>query len=311
MPYVFGPVPSRRLGLSLGVDLIPPKTCTYDCLYCQVGRTTRKIIEPGPLVPVEQVRQELAQTLRGITPDVITFSGSGEPTLNAQIHLVIDFIRGLTDTKIAVLTNGSLLWRNEVRERILRADIIMPTLCSVFEKTYKSLHNPHRDLQLGRIVEGMERLREDYRGKLFLEVVLLKGYNDSDREIEALRKAVGRIKPDKVQLNTVVRPPMDARAISLDRQRLEDIKTFLGEGAEIIADVSPKHRLQRHASMTDMVLEMAKRRPVRESDVAGVLGVSSEEAGRVLKGLRVKGMLRLEEQGGDTYYVVTGSSSDI
>jgi len=126
MPYIFGPVPSRRLGLSLGVDLIPEKTCTYDCLYCQVGKTTIKAIETGPLTPVREVMEELGQRLEKITPDVITLSGSGEPTLHSQIDQVIDLIKGITDIKIALLTNGSLFWKEQVRKKVLGADIIMP-----------------------------------------------------------------------------------------------------------------------------------------------------------------------------------------
>lgn len=307
MPYVFGPVPSRRLGLSLGVDLVTPKTCSYDCLYCQVGRTTRKIIKPGALVPIEDVQRELKRSLEGITPDIITFSGSGEPTLNSEIHRVIDFIKSLTDTKIAVLTNGSLLWREEIRKRILGADIIMPTLSSASEKTYRAIHSPHQDLQLHDVVDGLRHLRKDYRGNLHLEVVLLKGYNDSDEDIEALQEVIDRIEPDKIQLNTVVRPPADPRALSLDRQRLEEIKNFLGVNAEVIADIPPKQRQQFYDSLTKAVLEMAKRRPVRELDVARVLDISSGEAGRIIKGLMIKGVLRREEHRGEVYYIGAGS----
>ncbi len=306
MAYVFGPVPSRRLGLSLGIDLVALKTCSYDCLYCQVGRTTRKILEPGPLVPFEEARKELGETLEGITPDIITFSGSGEPTLNSEIHLVIDFIKSLTETKIAVLTNGSLLWREEVRRRILKADIIMPTLSSVFEGTFNAIHRPHSDLRLCNIIEGLRLLREEYDGNLHLEVVLLKGLNDSEQEIEGLREVLDQINPDKVQLNTVVRPPADSRALSLDRQRLEEIETFLGEKAEIIADISPGRKQQACGSITNRVVEMAKRRPVREMDVASVLNIPANEAGRVLKGLAVKGVLRRETHGQEVFYVSIG-----
>lgn len=308
MSYVFGPVPSRRLGLSLGVDLVTPKTCTYDCLYCQVGRTTRKILEPGALVPMEDVQGELKRSLEGITPDIITFSGSGEPTLNSEIHLAIDFVKSFTETKIAVLTNGSLLWREEVRKKILKADIIMPTLSSAFERTYRAIHAPHRDLHLNTVIEGLRLLRRDYKGNLHLEIVLLKGYNDSDEEIEALREVIGGIGPDKIQLNTVVRPPADSRALSLDRQRLEEIKIFLGVKAEVIADIPPKQRRQSYDSRADAVLEMAKRRPIRELDVAGVLDISPEEAGRIIKGLTVKGVLRREEHRGEFYYIGAGSA---
>jgi wyosine [tRNA(Phe)-imidazoG37] synthetase (radical SAM superfamily) len=301
--YIFGPVPSRRLGLSLGVDLLPPKTCTYECLYCQVGRTTRRIIEPAPLVPLGDVLEDLRESLDKVTPDIITFSGSGEPTLHSGIDRVIDFVRGVTETRIAVLTNGSLFWRKEVRGRVLKADIIMPTLSTVFEETFRAIHRPHPDLHSAGIIEGLKCLREEYRGELFLEVLFVTGYNDSDREIEGLRGVIERISPDRIQLNTVVRPPADSRALSLDRRRLEEIKIFFGEKAEIIADIPPKGRERHYDSAWIAALEMAKRRPVRVQDVAASLNLPADEAEKLVKGMMLKGTLRQEEHAGEVYYV--------
>jgi len=155
MPYVFGPVPSRRLGLSLGIDLLPVKTCTYDYLYCQVGRTTQKTTEIKPFVPAEEVLEELKKSLGKNTPDIITLAGSGEPTLHSEIDRVITYIKGITDIKIALLTNGSLLWRDEIRNRIPGVHIIMPTLTTVFEETFRAIHRPHFDLHLPIIIAGV------------------------------------------------------------------------------------------------------------------------------------------------------------
>ncbi|MCP4669527.1 MAG: radical SAM protein, partial [Deltaproteobacteria bacterium] len=140
MSHVFGPVPSRRLGLSLGIDLIPAKTCTFDCLYCQVGRTTRRTLEPRPFVPVGDVAEEVEKRLQKTVPDVITLAGSGEPTLHSRIDHVIAAIKEMTKTKVAVLTNGSLFWREDVRKRVLGADVIMPTLSSAFSHTFRIIH---------------------------------------------------------------------------------------------------------------------------------------------------------------------------
>jgi wyosine [tRNA(Phe)-imidazoG37] synthetase (radical SAM superfamily) len=303
MTHVFGPVPSRRLGLSLGVDLIPPKTCTYDCLYCQVGKTTCLSSEPQAFVSTEEVVGELKQSLERVTPDVVTFSGSGEPTLHSGIGDVIAFVKGWSDLRVAVLTNGSLLWREEVRERLLAADVIMPTLNTVHEETYRKIHRPHPDLSLSRVIQGLKNLRKAYRGELDVEVVLLAGLNDSREELSGLRKVLQEIDPDKIQLNTVVRPPADARALSLDRKKMEEVKDFFGQKAEIIAFIPPKHRDQRVASLTVAVLEMAKRRPVRASDVGHVLGLPPEEAENLIKGLVVKGQLRSHVYLGESYYV--------
>jgi len=289
--------------MSLGVDLVPPKTCSYDCLYCQVGRTTDKCIRPASFHPVEAVCRELEKVLQKSTPDTVTLSGSGEPTLHKEIDRVISFIKELTDIRIALLTNGSLLWDEEVRSRVLGADIIMPTLCTVFEETFRAVHRPHKDLNLSRIIEGIKGLRRDYSGLVSLEVVLLSGYNDSEKELETLRKVIEEISPDSIQLNTVVRPPSDSRARSLDRVRLEQVKDSFGEKAEIVAH-SPRNKSAGRAdSRIAAVIEMARRRPVRAVDISSTLDIPVEETERMMKGMVIKGHVRLKEHGGEKFYI--------
>ncbi|MFH1480040.1 MAG: radical SAM protein [Pseudomonadota bacterium] len=304
MVYIFGPVPSRRLGLSLGVDLIPAKTCTYDCLYCQVGRTTCKTVETGPYVPIQDVLNELERKLEQKKPDTVTLAGSGEPTLHSRIDRVISFIKDRTDTKIAVLTNGSLLWKEEVRSRVSGAHILMPTLTTAFPETYSAIHRPHADLKLNMIIEGYKRLRQTYRGLLFLEVVLLAGYNDSEREIEELRRVINPISPDRIQLNTVVRPPADSMAKALDSERLEEIKNLLGPRAEIIAEAPFKKREGQSEYLATTVLEMAKRRPLRAVDVANALNIGLDETEGLIKGLLIKGAVSRQEHSGEVYYLL-------
>lgn len=301
--YIFGPVPSRRLGLSLGIDLIPAKTCTYNCLYCQVGKTTHRTGATKPFVPTQDVLKELEEKLQKIRPDTITLSGSGEPTLHSQIDQVISFIKRVTGIRIAILTNGSLFWKEEVRTRVSGADIILPTLTTVFENTFRAIHRPHPDLNLSLIIEGLKSLRRTYRGLLFLELFFLAGLNDSEKEIEGLKKAVDQISPDRIQLNTVVRPPRDSRAVPLDRKRLEEIKDFFGENAEIIADAPLKKKKGPHDSLDTTVLEMARRRPLRAADIAHVLNMGLGEVEGLIKGLLLKGVLRQQEHSGEVYYV--------
>ena len=148
MSYIFGPVPSRRLGLSLGVDLIPPKTCTYDCLYCEVGRTTCHTIETAPLVPLQKISHELESALSKNRPDTITLAGSGEPILNSEIDGIISFIKNRTSVQVALLTNGSLFWKEEVIRKVMGADIILPTFSTVFDDTYKVIHRPCSGLRV-------------------------------------------------------------------------------------------------------------------------------------------------------------------
>jgi wyosine [tRNA(Phe)-imidazoG37] synthetase (radical SAM superfamily) len=303
MSYVFGPVPSRRLGLSLGVDLIPAKTCTFDCLYCQLGRTLCKTLIRKPYVPVDDVIVEIRRKLLDTVPDVITLSGSGEPTLHSEIDQVIDSIKQMTDIKVVVLTNGSLLWREEVRGRLLTADIIVPTLSSSLDHTFQMIHRPHEGLDLASIVDGLKMLRQDYSGQLFLELVFLAGINDTDQEVEGLKTLVGQISPEKIHLNTVVRPPADSRAIALDRERLEDIKEKIGEKAEVVAENPATGRGRKENSRVSTLLNMIKRRPLRPSDIAVALRLSATEVDELVTGLLIKGYIRKQEHSGDIYYL--------
>ena len=302
MPHVFGPVPSRRLGLSMGIDLIPAKTCTYDCLYCQVGRTTSKILDPQAFVPVGDVIAELEKRLQKSAPDVITLAGSGEPTLYSEIDKLISSIKEITKTDLVLLTNGALLFRHEVRKRVLEADIIMPTLTTTSDKTFKRIHRPHPGLSLDAVLEGLETLRQDFKGRLFLEVVLLAGINDTEKEIEGLKQAIERIDPDKIQLNTVVRPPADQGAISVDRKRLEDIKIYFGEKAEIVAGGPKLGESVEEQSLIRTLLDMAARRPLRSVDISCALNLSMADVESLVKGLLIKGYLRSQEDGGEVYY---------
>lgn len=303
MRYVFGPVASRRLGRSLGVDLVPLKTCSYDCLYCQAGRTTCKTAIPAVYHPVEDVLRELEERLSTHRPDVVTFSGSGEPTLHAEIHRVISGIRSWTDTRVAVLTNGSLLALPEVRERLLEADLVMPTLCTVNEETFRRIHRPASGLRLDSIMEGMARFREAFRGRMDLEIVLLRGINDSHEEVSGLREAVDRIRPDRIQLNTVVRPPSEPEAVALDRERLEEIRGLMGERSEVIAFAPLDSKGADSAEVAETVCGMAQRRPVRARDIADALGLDLPEAEKLVHALMAEGRLHMRTYGGQPYYV--------
>jgi len=311
MPHVFGPVPSRRLGLSLGVDLIPAKTCSFDCLYCQVGKTTNLTVDPMSHVSAVEVAKEVEEKLIKNVPDIITLAGSGEPTLHSEIDQVIASIKKITKTKVAILTNGSLFWREDIRHRVLGADIILPTLTSAFDSTFRDIHRPHSALEHARIVDGMEKLRQEYKGQLFLEVVLLAGINDTEEEVKGLKALIERIGPDKIQLNTIVRPPADSRAISLDINKMEEIMVFFGEKAEIVAEPSLNGRVTEKNSLVSRFLEMVKRRPLKPDDIANVLNLSLEEVEDLVKGLLIKGYIRKQEHRGNIYYLSkeTGKSS--
>jgi wyosine [tRNA(Phe)-imidazoG37] synthetase (radical SAM superfamily) len=267
-----------------------------------VGRTTEKVVKPEVFVPVHDIIEELEERLEKVTPDTITLSGSGEPTLFSPMAQLISSIKRVTDIRIAILTNGSLLWKEEVRAGVLGAQIIAPTLSTVFEETYRAIHQPHEDIELRMIIEGLKALRRDFRGSIFLEVVLLAGYNDNAGELEGLKRVLEEISPDRVQLNTVVRPPADSRALSLDTVRLKEIKNFFGNKAEIIADIAPEQRRQVFESYEGTILETARRRPVRAVDLANVLNLPLEKVEGLLETLLGKGDLSVTGHGKETYY---------
>lgn len=305
MSRVFGPVPSRRLGFSLGVDLVPSKICTFDCIYCQVGRTTRKTIDCAPFFPASQIAKEVEERLVTTSPDVITLTGSGEPTLNSTMDRVMDRIREISNIPIALLTNGSLLWRKEIRHRAMKADIILPTLCTGFKATFKLIHRPHPQLDLDRVVEGLALLREEYPGELLLEVMVIDGVNDTREELDVLKKSVDLISPNRIQINTVARPPAESQVAEVDSRKLEWVKAFLGPTAEIMTE----NQVTRWGGKQDVDLEalmdMVRRRPLRADDAAKALGVSARDAEAILKGLLIKGYVRQEEHSKEVYYLIS------
>lgn len=299
---VFGPVPSRRLGLSLGIDLIPPKTCTYDCIYCEAGRTTVKTDTPASFFSLGEIERELKAALEGCRPDVITLAGSGEPTLSTDLEDVLGMIRGLSAAPLVILTNGSLLWREDVLKRCLKADIIMPTLTSLSPSTFERIHRPHRELNLDRILGGLKALRSAFSGRIYMEVMLLKGLNDSKEEVEAISEFIEETMPDKVQLNTVVRPPSEPSAEALGHDRLEAIKRLLGEKAEIVASFSSGPR--QSLLSAKRLLETLARRPLTKKDICRVMGTSEQEADSLIAELRQRGEVVEKDFYGETYFAV-------
>jgi len=306
MPFLFGPVPSRRLGLSLGVDLVKPKTCTFDCIYCEVGRTTVKTIDALPKPDMGSLFDELSNTLSRSRPDVITLAGSGEPTLCPEIGEIIKGIKAMTDIPVVVLTNGSLFWKDEVVNGCLGADIIMPTLSSTFEETFRRIHRPHACLSLERVLAGLTRLRSAYSGRIFLELMMLGGINDSAREIEGLSDAIKRIEPDRIQINTVVRPPAEPDALAVKPERLREIREHLGPGAEIIAGVSVPPGSSFRDSPGEKIIETLNRRPITLMDLAGLTGLPYEETDALVRGLLFKGLIEKREFNGEIFFTGKG-----
>ena len=273
MTHLFGPVPSRRLGRSLGVDLIPPKTCPYDCIYCEVGPTTRQTSQRFSYQP-EIIIGELETYLKDASqlPDVITLAGSGEPTLNLGLGRIIRVIKDLSHIPVAVLTNGALLHVSEVRQELAAADIVLPSLDSARDETYRLINRPLPELTLDSLLDGLCAFRREYRGRIWLEIMLLAGLNDSDEELTLLRDALKEIAPDKIQLNTAVRPVVQTYARALDRAGMERAAAFLGGPVEVIASFDRADITHLSCEDEDLV-EMLSRRPMTAADIAEALGL--------------------------------------
>ncbi|MFC1485416.1 radical SAM protein [Candidatus Latescibacterota bacterium] len=302
MRYIYGPVPSRRLGKSLGVDLVPLKTCTLSCRYCQIGNTPSPTLFRKPWVPLDDVLDELRKHLDAAPhPDRITFSGSGEPTLNSEIGAAIRAVKRMTDIPVCVITNGTLLWIPEVRDSLLEADTVMPSLDSAIEKTFRKLCRPHPDLTITRIIEGLQSFRESYAGAIWLEILFVKDYNDTDQEIEALVEAASRIQPDAIHLNTVVRPPADSTVEPVLRECLEEIRDRFGVRAEIIASFREHVHHTVHTTADD-VREYLKRRPGDADSITRALGAERSDVDRILTLLQEAGDVRCVNYQGKQYW---------
>jgi len=301
MPYIFGPVPSRRLGRSLGVDLVPFKTCTYDCIYCQLGRTTNKTVERREWVPLNEVLAELQDKL-ATKPDYITLSGSGEPTLYSRLDELIDRIRSLTDIPVAVLTNGSLLWQREVRRQLMDAHLVIPSLDAGDAAMFQAVNRPHESISFEQMLDGLVSFREDYNGQYWLEVFLLAGHTAIDSEIRKIAGCVERIKPDRVQLNTATRPTAEDYAVMVDRGRLSELAAEFEPLAEVIADYRGVHAQSDFKAGWQNVLEMIRRRPCTLEDIAGGLGMHRNEVIKYIEELEAGGLLTKNASGGTLFY---------
>lgn len=281
MITIFGPVPSRRLGRSLGIDVVPPKTCSYDCVYCESGPTTHLTVKRQAFVDPDQVLDDLLAYFRDFpdSADVLTFSSAGEPTLYEPLgELILEIKKHFQMLPLVVLTNGSLLWDAKVREALLAADRVVPSLDAVTEEVFRSLNRPHPSLDLGVILEGLKAFRKDYRGQFHLEVMLVSGFNDQPEELRKLRVIIDCLHPDQVELNTVVRPPADPCCRGLSSAEMEAVRQFFPAGStEIIGRFKGFRGIERDLNTDQRVLDMVRRRPCTVEEMVASLGVPQED----------------------------------
>lgn len=273
MRYVYGPVPSRRLGRSLGIDPVPPKTCNWNCVYCQLGRTTPLSNERRQLAPAEAVLDEVeaALTACGDGIDWITFVGSGEPTLNAGLGRMIRETQAMASVPIAVITNGALLHRRDVRRELAAADAVLPSLDAGSEELYRAINRPYPGLTLQRHVEGLAAFRRSFTGRLWVEVMLVVGVNDTEPALRDLAAALRRIEPDEVHINVPSRPAAETWVNAPEAGVLEQARSILGVEARVILPATGDFELDPHAPIADAVVEVITRHPMSERELMAAL----------------------------------------
>jgi len=293
--FLFGPVPSRRLGMSLGIDLVPAKVCSLDCVYCEVGRTTKLTANRAEYVPLNGILEELNDFfIYNEDPDYITFSGSGEPTLNNRIKEVLQYVKSRKPSvPVAVLTNGTLCSDINVRQAIINADVVLPSLDAATDKVFTKINRPVPLLTAAKCIEGLTLFRQEYQGQMWLEVFILPGYNDDPYELAAIKNAILRIQPNKIQLNTLDRPGTVPGLRSATREELMRIINFWNlPDVEIIA--SAILRKQIHSYKEDIensILGTITRRPCTLKDLSIMLGLHGNEINKYLSTLEQEGKI--------------------
>ncbi len=304
--HLFGPVPSRRLGMSLGVDLIPHKVCTLNCVYCECGRTTELTVQRKEYVLIEEVQKELVHYFKdNPSPDYITFSGAGEPTLNSGIGKIINFIKkSWPEIPLAVLTNGTLLQDKQLRGELLKTDVVLPSLDAALEKDFLKIDRPHHNLNVKDYIEGLVSFRKEFSGKIWLEVLILPGYNDDTENLSLLKEAFLAIKPDRIQINTLDRPGTVEDLRPANKLELESIKSFWNmDNVEIISAPVDRKNIQSYRKDNETaILETISRRPCTLEDLSRILGIHINEVNKYLGVLEETGRIKVTRQDRGVFY---------
>jgi wyosine [tRNA(Phe)-imidazoG37] synthetase (radical SAM superfamily) len=267
-------VPSKRLGRSLGIDPIPLKTCNWNCVYCQLGRTAPLVNERRNYFPAAEIVEEVEQSLRVHRPgeiEWVTFIGSGEPTLHASLGWMIRKVKTLTSIPVAVVTNGSLLYRQEVREELAAADAVLPSLDAGTASLCRTVNRPHPDCSFARLITGLVDFRTGYQGKLWVEVMLVNALNDTDTAIKSIAEVLTRTRPDGIHISSPLRPPAEPWVAAAGPERLSRAAAILGENARVVGTAQGEFDLSGFDNPAAAVLAIVSRHPMEEGDLIRTL----------------------------------------
>lgn len=303
--HLFGPVPSRRLGRSLGVDLVPFKTCTLDCLFCEVGPTTCRTLTRKEYVPTDEVIAELSQWLaQNERADYITLAGSGEPTLHTGFGRVIDHVNTNTTAATAILTNGTLLSLPEVRKDACRASLVKASLSAWDQASYERLHKPFPGISFNTMLESYVEFRDEFSGKLWIEVFLLEGVNSDDSQVARIAELVERVNPERVHLNTAVRPPADPSSVAVSPLRLLELSALFSPPAEVVAGFKGREAKDVDPSRTE-IIAMLKRRPCTAEQIAAAFEVTQLRVDSMVRQLLSEKSIEERVNDGEVYLTCT------
>lgn len=306
MQYVFGPVPSRRLGQSLGIDPVPLKTCNWNCVYCQLGRSKPLVNERHEYFPREEILAEVKQALVLHAPgeiDWVTLIGSGETTLHAGIGWLLRKVKALTQLPVAVITNGSLLYLPEMRLELSPADAVMPSLDAGNAKLYRKINRPYPSLSFTRLVDGLIAFRQEYQGKLWIEVMLVRGLNDTEAALKEIAAVLQRVQPDEVHILQPERPPVETWVQPPDEEGLLRARAILGDIARVIHPAIGSFDLDGAESLVDAVVGIITRHPMREDELVETLKrFSPQEVSATLIELENSGKAQLVERLGARFW---------
>ncbi len=295
-------MPSRRLGRSLGVDLTPFKTCSLDCIFCQLGRTTNKTVQRAEYVSSLEIEAELGDWLQaGAKADYITLSGSGEPTLHSRIADILRYVHDHTAIPTALLSNGTLFSVPEVREAAKRADLVKLSLSAWNQNSFEHLNRPHADLSFSHIMEGYRAFRDAFQGKLWIEVFLVPGINTLRNDLEKIAELVEALNPDEVHLNTAVRPPAEEFVLAMPPSEMESLAGLFRPTAKVIAEYSSDSSAEVKGN-EDTILAMLNRRPCTALQISRVFGMHVNEVSKYLGKLSRTGKIRTQGSGSVMYY---------
>ena len=307
MRYIFGPVSSRRFGKSLGINVVPYKICSYDCIYCEVGKTTKKIIEQKPYVVVDELIEEFKESYnkyRGYI-DVITITGQGEPTLNNQLGEIIEKIESLSTTPILILTNGSLLFIDEVRLTLSKTNMVCTSLDAVSPEIFYKINNPALGINISHIINGLIEFSMFYSGKLFIEVLLVKGINDNIDHIDEIIRVIKKCKYHLVQINTVYRPPSYTFAEPLDETKILEIENYMEDRGVKINKASRNYNksLVNDELLEEYILSTTALRPLCVDEIIKIYNVSTFKIDKIMQDLILNEKLLVLKYGDKNYYI--------